>query len=284
MIHVIIPVFNRLNLTINCINSLKDQRNHKELNIVVVDDNSTDGTSLYIKKNFSNVTILKGTGNLFWGGSIKFGVEHVLKICSHNDWILIVNNDVELRHDTVDMLKNLANSKKRKCIVGALTISLKDKQTIIKSGTIIKSWFFNFTKHIYKGLTLDKLTKKDPIEVDFLTGRCLLHPVELFSIAGNYDSDRFPHYGADDEFSYRVKKFGYLALLDPLSIIYLNDYINKVSPRKFFTKLNFTFFNKKSSSNIVNKFKITIKLVPYYAMITFFTIGILKSLYIFFKK
>ena len=61
MIHVLIPVFNRLNLTIKCIKSLKKQNNYKFLNIIVIDDNSTDGTSVCLKKKFFDLTILKGT-------------------------------------------------------------------------------------------------------------------------------------------------------------------------------------------------------------------------------
>ena len=53
MIHVIIPVYNRLKLTITCIKSIKKQDIYKELNIIVVDDNSSDGTSLYLKKKIS---------------------------------------------------------------------------------------------------------------------------------------------------------------------------------------------------------------------------------------
>ena len=41
-------------------------------------------------------------------------------------------------------------------------------------------------------------------------------------------------------------------------------------------KLIYIFFNIKSSSNIINKFKFALKSVPIYAKITFFLIGILK--------
>jgi hypothetical protein len=33
------------------------------------------------------------------------------------------------------------------------------------------------------------------------------HPVEIFSVTGNYDSIRFNHYGNDEEFAVRSKKF-----------------------------------------------------------------------------
>ena len=51
MIHLIIPVYNRLNYTKNCLSSIHKQINFNELNIIIVDDGSTDGTNDYIKKN-----------------------------------------------------------------------------------------------------------------------------------------------------------------------------------------------------------------------------------------
>jgi O-antigen biosynthesis protein len=52
MIHVIIPIHNRLNLSINCLNSLTKIINYNELNIIIVDDGSTDGSRHILKKNF----------------------------------------------------------------------------------------------------------------------------------------------------------------------------------------------------------------------------------------
>ena len=52
MIHVIIPVHNRLEFTIDCINSIYKQKQKDKIKIIIVDDGSIDGTSQYIKKKF----------------------------------------------------------------------------------------------------------------------------------------------------------------------------------------------------------------------------------------
>jgi GT2 family glycosyltransferase len=284
MINIIIPVHNRLEYTLACINSLKKQDCIREINIFIVDDGSTDETRKTIKKKFSGINILEGDGSLFWGGSINFGIKNVLKICNKGDWILLINNDIELESDAISNLVRISESKNRKVISGSLSVNFNDKQTIIKSGTIVKSWFLNLTSHIYEGLKLKDIRKNSYIKVDFLTGRCLLHPVEIFAKVGNYDSKRFQHYGADDEFSMRVKKFGYSTLVCLSSVVYLKEnpkiFLKKNIIERFFDN----FLSIKSSSNIINKFKLTIKVVPTYAKITFFLIGILKSLFIFLKN
>ena len=284
MIHVIIPTFNRLNYTIICLNSLKRQINSKELNIIVVDDASTDGTKEYIKKNFPKVTILRGTGSLFWGGAVRYGVDYALKIGKLKDWVLLVNNDAELSPDAISNLIKISKKRKRKALVGSLAINAKDKETVIKSGTIVESWLLNKTRHIFEGKKLSQILIKNPLKVDFLTGRCLLHPIEIFKKVKNYDSIRFNHYGADDEFSMRVKKYGYSTLLCPSSIIFLRNNAFDLHKKEKIKSFYDHFFSINSSSNIINKFYLTLKVVPFYAKTTFFLIGVLKSMYTYFFK
>ena len=56
-----------------------------------------------------------------------------------------------------------------------------------------------------------------------------MHPAEIFK--GNYNSKLFPHYGGDDEFSMRIKKYGYSTLVVPNIIVYLKD--NKKNFEKY---------------------------------------------------
>lgn len=284
MIHVVIPVHNRLNFTIDCLNSLKKQDIYDQFNLIIVDDGSIDGTSDYLKKNFPEVKVLYGDGSLYWGGAINYAVKYVNNIYKDQDWVLIVNNDVEFAFDAISALLKVSISKKRKVLSSALTVDFKDKKTIITSGTIVKSWFFNKTKHILRGLNIEQLTQKRPIKVDFLTGRCVLHPVEIFKVAGNYDCKNFLHYGGDDEFAMRVKKYGYETLVCPNSIVFLKTRNLEYKKKLNFKNFKFTFFDIKSSSNIKSKFYLTMQVVPQYAKLSFFIIGVIKSLYIFLTK
>ena len=80
MINVVIPVHNRINYTIDCINSLKQQDCVERIKIYVVDDGSTDNTTEIITKKFPDVKIFNGDGTLFWGGAVNYGIDQVIKI------------------------------------------------------------------------------------------------------------------------------------------------------------------------------------------------------------
>ena len=284
MIHVIIPVYNRINLTLRCIESLYKQKNFYQLNIIIVDDGSKDNTTEIINKKYPNIQILQGTGNLFSAGCFELAISNLLKKCDLNDWILLVSNDSELADDAIIQLVNFANIKKRKILAGAMAISLEDRQTIIRSGSIVWSWFFNIIKHVYDGKKINELCNLKPKKVDFIPGRCLLHPVEMFNVVGNYNPKKFKHYGNDEEFSIRAKKNGFDSYIVPKSLTYVMRNRDIVKVKLSLQYFLFILFNQKSSVNIIDKLKITLAIVPLYAKLTFFLIGILKTFYFFFKS
>ena len=37
----------------------------------------------------------------FWGGSVFYGIEYVIKISKVGDWVLLVNNDVQLSSNVI---------------------------------------------------------------------------------------------------------------------------------------------------------------------------------------
>ena len=278
MIYIIIPVFNRLELTQSCIKSIYSQKEDIDSNIILVDDGSSDRTVEWVSSHYPEVTILKGSGSLFWGGAIQKGVEHALKNCNPNDYVLLVNNDVILSENTIFELVNFCEKNNRKVLVGSISVDSRRNGRVIKSGTKVKSWFLNWTSHAFFEQKIEDVVNQKSTEVDFLTGRCLLHPVEVFLKAGNYDSISFSHYGADDEFSMRVKRYGFKTFLCTSAIVYMQETPSK--NLRFFD----TFFSIHSSSNIINKFKLSLKVAPLPAMFSFFIFGIIKSIIVSFKN
>ena len=74
-VEIVTPVYNRRDITLQCLKSLS-RLNCEGLQIhtIIVDDGSTDGTSEAIKKDFPEVEIIKGDGNLWFSEGTNVGI------------------------------------------------------------------------------------------------------------------------------------------------------------------------------------------------------------------
>jgi len=72
-IAVLITCFNRKAKTLESLRLLfaQDLPPDVSLQVYLVDDGSTDGTGEAIAQTYPQVTILSGTGSLFWNGGMK---------------------------------------------------------------------------------------------------------------------------------------------------------------------------------------------------------------------
>ena len=76
--YIIIPVHNRREFTLRCLASLHDQGILAAMQVIVVDDGSTDGTHEAVNAEFPQVILLPGDGNLFWTGAVTLGMSHAM--------------------------------------------------------------------------------------------------------------------------------------------------------------------------------------------------------------
>lgn len=68
-IAILITCYNRKEITLNCLSRLLEQEQLNELfemEVFLVDDASTDGTSEAVRLAFPNVQIIEGNGTLYW--------------------------------------------------------------------------------------------------------------------------------------------------------------------------------------------------------------------------
>ena len=108
MIHILIPVHNGLDETVKCLASLAKQT-YTDYEVIVIDDGSTDGTQSYLRQNYPSVKIINGSGNLWWTGAMRKGIDWVLRNgVGDGDYLMSLNNDVILPEDTLSKLYQFA--------------------------------------------------------------------------------------------------------------------------------------------------------------------------------
>jgi GT2 family glycosyltransferase len=282
LIHIIIPVHNRLALTKKCIESL-DNQSYKNWNLYILDDGSSDGTSNWINKiNRNDIKLMHGNGNLWWTGSIHKAVSNIIKIADKDDYIMTVNNDITFFLDTIEKLI-LSMKKYPKSICSSITLSKQGHDLIaISSGAIIKSWFFNLSSNPLYSKKYNLINKNNNIKVDMLTGRSVIYPSSVFR-KNSFDYKTFPHYGGDSEFTNRLKRKGYDLFIIPSSRILVDQEqtgLNPLDKKLTITELFKSFFSIRSTNNLFTKFKFSFKVPPWYARPTYFLISVAKVLII----
>lgn len=207
---IVIPTYNRKQLLMRCLNSLKKQ-SQITFKIIVVDDGSKDGTGKMINTSFPDIDVINGTGSLFWTGAINTGIKYSIKSYNPSS-ILITNDDTNFKNEYINNIID-CGKKFPNAIIGSPTIVDTNKGYIIDNGGEILSGFLKKLEIInsgklYKGSIVD-LTK----DVDRLTGRGVLIPIKVFKKIGYYDDRHFLQCG-DTEFTIRAKNAGYRLLIN----------------------------------------------------------------------
>lgn len=204
-VHVLIPVHNRVNTTLECLDCLYAQ-DYGEFRVVVVDDGSTDGTSERIKERYPQTELVRGDGNLWWTGAMRVGVEHILKTVGTEDFILALNDDVTFAKEYISCIVD-ASIRNGRAITGSVYQAEESGEYSVDGASV--RWGFLDTSY-----TIPSFSTRDEMPevidgLDTLYGHGLLIPVEVFRKIGNFNSRDLPHYGGDTEFTYRAGKAGF---------------------------------------------------------------------------
>jgi glycosyltransferase involved in cell wall biosynthesis len=119
-ISIIIPAYNeekRLPATLNCVLEYLGRRTWSFIEVLVVDDGSTDGTAA-VAEEFHHahplVHVLRNQGNRGKGYSVRHGMRQ-----AKGDWILFTDADLSTPIEELDKLISSAAVKKTAVVIGS---------------------------------------------------------------------------------------------------------------------------------------------------------------------
>ena len=208
---VIIPQFNNIDLLKNCIATLENQ-NDKSFDILVVDNNSTDGTRDYLSKKDNIIKILLDD-NIGFAAGVNKGFEYAIK--NDYEYAILLNNDTEVDKNFVSSLKYAIEKDSKIFSVSSFMISLKNKNLIDDTGDsyCILGWGFqNCT-----GQKVNNYLKRK--NIFSACGGASIYNLNILNKIGFLDEAHFA-YLEDIDLGYRAKIFGYKNIFDENAICY----------------------------------------------------------------
>lgn len=207
-VSVVIPSYNCKKILFRLLDSLK-KSTYKNLEIIVVDNGSQDGTLAEGKKKYRSIKWLDaGQKNIGQTGCYNLGFTHVSK----GNHILFNDSDVVVDKNMVANLVKALEKDKRTGIVTPMILYLANKNWVNQAGA-------------YVNLTTGKVSvgwgpKKDFLEAREVqnSGTVMLFRNKLIDVIGGFD-DWFMCY-FDPDYCLRAKKAGFDTWYEPKAIAY----------------------------------------------------------------
>lgn len=201
-IAVLITSHNRREKTIACLKalSLSELPQDVKLEVILVDDGSTDGTPDAVRTDFPKVEILQGGGTLFWNRGMHWAFDHAMKIGF--DFYIWLNDDTILYTDAISRLINMHGQLTKRHGLKVLVVgSTHDNEGRLSYGGSVASnklRRFNYSK-VWDAV--------EPVECHVMNGNCVLIPHAIVECVGNLDPV-FEHAMGDTDYALRVRALG----------------------------------------------------------------------------
>lgn len=177
---------------------------HDNWEIVVVDNNPDKSI---VQRLPSAIQYIHTGQNLGYAGGNNVGIEK-----AKGEWILIANSDIEITIDQINTI--VKEAEKDNNLVAAPALVSKD-------GLLQQSvgYFDSFSKHIINNIFARPRfitpTNSQSMNIDLVTGACILVHKKVFDTIGMFDDKTYFMYFEDIDWSLRLKKEGIHILYVP---------------------------------------------------------------------
>lgn len=205
-VSVVVLTYNNLNLTKNCLYSIYKYSNYSNLEVIVVDNFSTDSTRAWLsefaqtKNNFKLILNDKNSG--FSAGN-NIGIKQ-----ASGEYVVVLNNDTFVSPNWIkNLLQHFSNDKVG--MVGPVTNNIGNQAKIIVDSYFTEADFLKVaTKIHYENLGKTYLMSKGA-----LAFFCVMIRKSVIESVGLLDENFGRGWFEDDDYTLRMRLAGYQAMI-----------------------------------------------------------------------
>lgn len=192
--------------------------NQDGIEVIVVDNASTDNSLDVLKHEFSEVRTIVLDSNYGFAGGYNEALKQV-----EAEYFLLLNSDVEVSYGWLNPLINAIEADKEVAAIMPKIISYKEKTNFEyagASGGFIDKYGYPYCRgRMFDVVEKDRGEYNTLSEVFWVTGCCMLIRSSVFNEVGGFDSDFFAHQEEID-LCWRMKNRGYKLLCQPESVVF----------------------------------------------------------------
>lgn len=210
-VSIIIPVFNRVELTRQCLEALYRTVPPGLAEIIVVDNGSTDGAPDFLsgEARAGRIVFIRAGRNLGFARACNLGAAK-----AGGKYLLFLNNDTIPTPGWLEAMLEAAALPN----VGVVGAKLLYPDGTVQHAGIV--FLRGRPEHIHRGAPADAAAcggrRRD---FDMVTGACLLIPKDLFFAVGGFDETFLNSY-EDVDLCLRVRALGRRVVCEPSAVVY----------------------------------------------------------------
>jgi GT2 family glycosyltransferase/glycosyltransferase involved in cell wall biosynthesis len=210
VVSIIIPVYNKFDLTYQCVKSIQENGARVPYEIIIADDCSRDETILASLAFFGGTRLVRNTTNSGFVRTCNRGVD-----VARGEYLVFLNNDTQVKPGWLDELYETLCRDPKVGIAGSKLLYPDGR--LQECGGIIwrmgDGWNW--------GRDQDA---SDPRfcymrDSDYVSGAALMIKSSLFDEIGRFDEHYVPAYYEDTDLCFKVRSRGYRTVVQPASEI-----------------------------------------------------------------
>ncbi len=211
LVSIIIPTYNKKQELNRLIESIKQSSYPKKsIEIIVVDDASTDGTYRLITQRFPEVKVIRNAKRRMTSGARNIGIE-----CSKGDYLFFIDHDNVVDRNAVSELVDFMERNGAVGLAGPIMYYYRAPIEIFcAGGKMGQPLCIPFCMFQHRTSEIPQIANTSAIECDFIPNAFMVRK-QIIKEIGFFDEENFPILWEDIDFSLRIKQKGYRLVIFP---------------------------------------------------------------------